>query len=129
MQLVFRLADSPGEWGLVELQGQLETRHQVPFDGMHLGDLHFDAQVYEYFLSPILLLEERECPLVVGTCPSPAGAGGQLAARPRPGHVSSHGAMLYRCAHDTWSWANREPHVPDRRARASLYGTLPRHAA
>ena len=46
MQLVVRLADSPGEWGLVELQGQLETRHGAAFDGMHVGDLHFDAKVF-----------------------------------------------------------------------------------
>ena len=45
VQLVIRMSDCPGEWGLVELQGQLETRDQAPFDNMHLGDLHFDAQV------------------------------------------------------------------------------------
>ena len=45
VQLVVRLSGSTGEWGLVELQGQLETRHGAPFDGMHLGDLHFDHQV------------------------------------------------------------------------------------
>ena len=45
MQLLLRLSN-PGEWGLVELQGQLETRDGAPFDGMHMGDLHFDAQVH-----------------------------------------------------------------------------------
>lgn len=30
------------EWGLIELQGELETRDQVPFHDMHIGDLHFD---------------------------------------------------------------------------------------
>ena len=45
MQLLLRLSN-PGEWGLVELQGQLETRDRAPFDGMHMGDLHFDAQVH-----------------------------------------------------------------------------------
>ena len=29
---------------MVELQGQLETRDQVPFDNMHIGDLHFDSR-------------------------------------------------------------------------------------
>ncbi|CAI8010229.1 Chromosome transmission fidelity protein 8 homolog, partial [Geodia barretti] len=43
VQLLLRLSN-PGEWGLVELQGQLETRDGAPFDGMHMGDLHFDAQ-------------------------------------------------------------------------------------
>lgn len=47
VQLLLRMSESPGEWGLVELQGQLETRHQVPFDNMHLGDLHYDAQVIQ----------------------------------------------------------------------------------
>ena len=78
--------------------------------------------------SPILLWRNQtrqECPLVVGTYPSPAGGGGgggvgYQAARPRPGHVSPHGAMLYRCV---WSWANREPHVPGRLARALLRDT------
>lgn len=46
VQLLLRMSESPGEWGLVELQGQLETRHQVPFDNMHLGDLHYDAKVF-----------------------------------------------------------------------------------
>ena len=45
VQLLLRLSDTPGEWGLVELQGQLETRHQAPFNSLHLGDLHFDDQV------------------------------------------------------------------------------------
>lgn len=43
MQLVIRLpasGDVEG-WGLVELQGQLETRDQVSLDGLHIGDLHF----------------------------------------------------------------------------------------
>ena len=44
VQILVRISDSPGEWGLVELQGQLETREQVPFDDMHIGDLHFDAR-------------------------------------------------------------------------------------
>ena len=29
---------------MIELQGQLETRDQVPFDSMHIGDLHFDSR-------------------------------------------------------------------------------------
>lgn len=32
------------EWGMVELQGELETRDQVPLDGMHIGDLHFNSK-------------------------------------------------------------------------------------
>ena len=45
VQILLRLSEKTGEWGLVELQGQLETRHQVPLDNMHVGDLHFDLQV------------------------------------------------------------------------------------
>lgn len=45
MQILLRLSEQTGEWGLVELQGQLETRHQAPLDNMHVGDLHFDLQV------------------------------------------------------------------------------------
>lgn len=44
VQLLVRLGGSGGEWGLVELQGQLETRDQAPFDNMHIGDLHFDSK-------------------------------------------------------------------------------------
>ena len=43
VQLLVRMP-SGGEWGMIELQGQLETRDQVPFDGMHIGDLHFDSR-------------------------------------------------------------------------------------
>ena len=41
VQILVQISDSCCEWGLVELQGQLETRDQVPFDNMHIGDLHF----------------------------------------------------------------------------------------
>ena len=44
VQIVLRMPRSPGEWTLVELQGQLETRDQVSFDNMHIGDLHFDPR-------------------------------------------------------------------------------------
>lgn len=39
--MVVQMPGDVAEWGLVELQGQLETRDQVPLDGMHIGDLHF----------------------------------------------------------------------------------------
>ncbi len=32
------------EWGIIELQGELETRDQVPFDSMHIGDLYFNKK-------------------------------------------------------------------------------------
>ena len=54
VQILLRMSDRPEEWGLVELQGQLETRHQAPFDNMHLGDLHFDAQVHCIYMYTIL---------------------------------------------------------------------------
>ncbi len=44
VQIVIKLSERAGEWGLVELQGQLETRDQLPFDDMHIGDLHFDSR-------------------------------------------------------------------------------------
>ena len=44
VQLIVRMVGSVGEWGLVELQGQLETRDQVSFNDMHIGDLHFDKK-------------------------------------------------------------------------------------
>lgn len=44
VQIAIKLSERAGEWGLVELQGQLETRDQVPFDDMHIGDLHFDSR-------------------------------------------------------------------------------------
>lgn len=44
VQVVIQMRDDAKEWGLVELQGQLETREQVAFDNMHIGDLHFDEK-------------------------------------------------------------------------------------
>ena len=44
VQLLVRMPAGGSEWGMVELQGQLETRDQVPFDRMHIGDLHFDSR-------------------------------------------------------------------------------------
>lgn len=44
VQLLVRMCSGCNEWGMVELQGQLETRDQVPFDNMHIGDLHFDSR-------------------------------------------------------------------------------------
>lgn len=41
MQLVVKLSLDSREWGLVELQGQLETRESSGFQGLHVGDLHF----------------------------------------------------------------------------------------
>lgn len=41
MQLVVKLSPDSREWGLVELQGQLETREGSGFQGLHVGDLHF----------------------------------------------------------------------------------------
>lgn len=32
---------SQKEWAIVELQGDLETRHPVPLGGKFIGDLHF----------------------------------------------------------------------------------------
>lgn len=44
VQIIIQMADHPGEWGIVELQGQLETRDEVSFDNMHIGNLHFDSR-------------------------------------------------------------------------------------
>lgn len=44
VQIVMRVKDGIEEWCLVELQGALETRDEVACDGMHIGDLHFDAK-------------------------------------------------------------------------------------
>lgn len=43
MQILVRLADSPSEWGIVELQGILETRRGRAFEGLHIGDLHYNS--------------------------------------------------------------------------------------
>ena len=42
VQMVVSMPGDVEEWGLVELQGQLETREQVPLDSMNIGDLHFN---------------------------------------------------------------------------------------
>ncbi|XP_065189261.1 chromosome transmission fidelity protein 8 homolog [Sycon ciliatum] len=44
VQIVLRIADDPVEWGLVELQGKLETKDEDEFEGMNIGDLHFDER-------------------------------------------------------------------------------------
>lgn len=44
VQMLVKMPGGVAEWGLVELQGQLETREQVPLDGMHIGDLHFNSK-------------------------------------------------------------------------------------
>lgn len=44
VQILIQLSDNLEEWGLVELQGQLETRDEIAFDNMHIGDLHFDSK-------------------------------------------------------------------------------------
>jgi hypothetical protein len=33
------------EWAMLELQGELETRHPVPLSGKLIGDLHFTHAV------------------------------------------------------------------------------------
>ena len=43
MQLVVKLNPDSREWGLVEVQGQLETRESSGFQGLHVGDLHFSS--------------------------------------------------------------------------------------
>ena len=56
-------------WGLVELQGQLETRDQVSFDDMHIGDLHFDPRGIPHLIIGHHLLDGKvvklEKPLAV----------------------------------------------------------------
>ena len=42
--IVLRMPSDPSQWGLIELQGQIETRNQVPLNGMHIGDLHFNSK-------------------------------------------------------------------------------------
>ncbi len=42
VQITVNMPGHSGEWGLIELQGQLETRDQVSFDDMYIGDLHFN---------------------------------------------------------------------------------------
>ena len=33
------------EWGMVELQGTLESRNDISWNGLYIGDLHFDNKV------------------------------------------------------------------------------------
>ena len=44
VQIIIQMADHPGEWRVVELQGQLEARDEVSFGNMHIGNLHFDSR-------------------------------------------------------------------------------------
>ena len=34
------------EWGMVELQGTLESQDDIGFNGLYIGDLHFDDKVW-----------------------------------------------------------------------------------
>ena len=43
VQMLVQMPGDVAEWGMVELQGELETRDQIPLDGMHIGDLHFTS--------------------------------------------------------------------------------------
>lgn len=43
MQLMVKIGDRHEEWGLVELQGVLETHQGQSFDKQFIGDLHFTA--------------------------------------------------------------------------------------
>lgn len=43
MQIVVRLTNSPFKWGIVELQGVLETHQGHSFNGLHIGDLYLDT--------------------------------------------------------------------------------------
>ncbi len=43
-RILVSMPEDASQWGLVELQGQIETRDQVPFKGMHIGDLHFNSK-------------------------------------------------------------------------------------
>ena len=43
-QVFVQMPGDAESWGMVELQGQLETRDQIPLDGMHIGDLHFNSK-------------------------------------------------------------------------------------
>ena len=43
MELLVRISDSPDEWGLVELQGVIETKNNIPYDNLRIGDLHYTA--------------------------------------------------------------------------------------
>ena len=44
VQMLVQMPGGVADWGLVELQGLLETRDQVPLDNMHIGDLHFNSK-------------------------------------------------------------------------------------
>ena len=35
-----KLSADTGEWGLIELQGELETKHNISYDNLRIGDLH-----------------------------------------------------------------------------------------
>ena len=41
VQIVIKISEAPVEWGLIELQGYLETKEEE-LAGLHIGNLHFD---------------------------------------------------------------------------------------
>lgn len=44
MQLLIKVGcSSVQEWSFIELQGVLETKENLPYDGLHIGDLHYSS--------------------------------------------------------------------------------------
>ena len=41
MEVLVRLSESPDDWGVVELQGELNTKGEIGYDGLRIGDLHY----------------------------------------------------------------------------------------
>ncbi len=41
MEMLVRISDSPDEWGIVELQGEIQTNNNIPYDNLRIGDLHY----------------------------------------------------------------------------------------
>ncbi len=40
MEVLVKMSGSPEEWGLIELQGELETQNKVSYESLRIGDLH-----------------------------------------------------------------------------------------
>ncbi|XP_065064902.1 chromosome transmission fidelity protein 8 homolog [Rhopilema esculentum] len=42
VQILVQMLGEYKEWGMVELQGALESQDDIGFNGLYIGDLHFD---------------------------------------------------------------------------------------
>lgn len=62
VQIVIKISESANEWGLIELQGFLQTEEEN-LAGLRIGDLHFDDKGIAYLIVGHHVLTGKIAPL------------------------------------------------------------------